>query len=704
MSLVICSNDTKEQNALIGQQQSIYKPWSWTNDLSSTLELPAHCQVALQSAKIKMDGTITIGEGAKTFLWWFGKSIDDNLVTEPNYYAADLDLTTSVPIKVELFSGQEGLINVSIADLASEVETALNKACLHPNLHGRITCEPTYDATNQFTGFQFVFGESAGAPYLPTINALPASVLPGAAGQATEVLDGYIPSQRLHQLGIGGTVPPYTVTAGVDFNTMAMPALTQRFPQSVMLNIPPLHLKSGKAAFSLTPSLPAAAPKGGSANPARIACGISRPTVIPQTAPPRGFIRPSWYKLRNGIAAPSWMNYYDFGMFCNFLEDQPDRVGSKDKLTLFHTVRFDQDDGGHPRSQSADWQRRGKVQIFKYGDGTGGSVNTGCDAAVVGSAGFSADHGYDLVQNALNIAGIYWKAEGQQISVVIYDKTLADATHTEYILVSYDATRIKPLNLKPIDQGCWCLQPQVTIWNNGAVGGNQALVFEEFNGTESSWPNYDLENNDETSWELQMFRKEGRARDSLNLFSRTPLDYDTGIAAVSPYLYDGLVALTLLFSRQKQALITGPDARYPGTFDASMAPIFGFGDRPTVNYSTTVLGEYWQVTSPVRPDIEPSSSIFVRLHGFNQQSVNAKARGKSDIIAHLPRFDGTNSYGPLFLEPSNMVYLDLKNPSPIKVNSFDISLCHSDETYATGLIGTTIVVLHFRKDPSAPRE
>ena len=131
-----------------------------------------------------------------------------------------------------------------------------------------------------------------------------------------------------------------------------------------------------------------------------------------------------------------------------------------------------------------------------------------------------------------------------------------------------------------------------------------------------------------------------------------------------------------------------------------MAPIFGFGDRPTVNYSVTIVGEDWQVTSPVRPDIEPSSSIFVRLHGFNQQSVNAKARGKSDIIAHLPRFDGANAYGPLYLEPNNLLYLDLNNPAPMRVNSFDISLCHSDETYATGLTGTTIVLLHFRKDPA----
>ena len=137
MSLVICSNDAKEQNDLSGDQQSIYKPWSWTNDLSSTLELPANCQVALQSAKIKMDGTILIGDGNKTFYWYFGKSTTLADTTSP-YFATDADGTTSLAVKVQLFEGEVGQTRVTIRELALELQTALNKACLHPNLHNRI--------------------------------------------------------------------------------------------------------------------------------------------------------------------------------------------------------------------------------------------------------------------------------------------------------------------------------------------------------------------------------------------------------------------------------------------------------------------------------------------------------------------------------------------------------------------------------------
>jgi len=46
-----------------------------------------------------------------------------------------------------------------------------------------------------------------------------------------------------------------------------------------------------------------------------------------------------------------------------------------------------------------------------------------------------------------------------------------------------------------------------------------------------------------------------------------------------------------------------------------------------------------------------------------------------------------------------MIYIDLKNPYPIRINSFDVSLVYTDETYATNLTGTTIICLHIREKP-----
>ena len=73
----------------------------------------------------------------------------------------------------------------------------------------------------------------------------------------------------------------------------------------------------------------------------------------------------------------------------------------------------------------------------------------------------------------------------------------------------------------------------------------------------------------------------------------------------------------------------------------------------------------------------------------------------SKIVGHLPRFvqDRVNAAGPLYLEPTNLIYLDLNNSEELKINSLDISLCYVDEKLADSLIGTTIVVFHVREKP-----
>ena len=92
--------------------------------------------------------------------------------------------------------------------------------------------------------------------------------------------------------------------------------------------------------------------------------------------------------------------------------------------------------------------------------------------------------------------------------------------------------------------------------------------------------------------------------------------------------------------------------------------------------------------------------MFVRLENFTAQSTNAHQGNQSKIIAHLPRFDGQVETGRIFHQPNNLIYLDLNNSEPLKINSFDISFCYSNEQYATSLTGQSIVCLHFREKGS----
>ena len=59
MTSVILSNRPNERSA-IALDNSIYKAWSFKNNLSSSVILPPNSQVALQSCKINVDGTFSI--------------------------------------------------------------------------------------------------------------------------------------------------------------------------------------------------------------------------------------------------------------------------------------------------------------------------------------------------------------------------------------------------------------------------------------------------------------------------------------------------------------------------------------------------------------------------------------------------------------------------------------------------------------------
>ena len=92
--------------------------------------------------------------------------------------------------------------------------------------------------------------------------------------------------------------------------------------------------------------------------------------------------------------------------------------------------------------------------------------------------------------------------------------------------------------------------------------------------------------------------------------------------------------------------------------------------------------------------------MFVRLENFTQNCVNARMGNRSKIIAHLPRFDGQVETGRIFHQPHERVYLDLNNSEPLRVNSFDISFCYTNEQYATNLTGQSVVCLHFKEKSS----
>ena len=338
-----------------------------------------------------------------------------------------------------------------------------------------------------------------------------------------------------------------------------------------------------------------------------------------------------------------------------------------------------------------------KPQRFQYGDGTGaGAVDTGTDALIVGSVGFDPVYGYNLTTNPLGIDVVTFALNGGQVSIVLTDTS----GPTSYNLVTYNLERNKAQNLKVVNQNCRALLPTLQINNRLTPGATpyQELAIQEFQGCSGNFPNYDFlsDNDSQNDWYNKAYTADPSQVLACIALDKERLCWDYGTATDLPtsFAYPGLTLGD--WTDQSHVLCVKPGVVYGGNLNiatrgANTSNYLGF---PSVSH--VVLPQVGGSSfSP--PALTSSKSIFVRLENFGQESVNSFQGLRSKIIAHLPRFDGLNAVGPLYLEPNNLIYLDLKNPNEMKMNSFDISLCYADETLAESLVGTTIVCLHIKQ-------
>lgn len=709
MSLIICKNRPTE-DAIVSEASNINKPYAFRNSMTGNIEIPANAQIALQSAKINMDGSILVGEDRKIFYYYKGPEINesdattiDNLAESPSY-----------PLKVPLFDGSR-LQRVTTYQIAQEIAKSLNRVAFSPNFKNRITVDAVVDATG-FKGYKFNFKEritGGDAGFAPTSTVPPANVL----GTQTGMIDAGKTAIRKYQLtnGASGVAPSWQYADVLGIGTFEVD--TQRaITRSAIGNVPPLNQKGGLFQVDVSECLQQAAAR----SRARFMVGLSRGsrslrfdsvTGEPEAGPVNVMIRPENYRLGNGSLGKPWMNTFaDYA----FMYDPSTSSGlnHQDRLRLVHSVVNRTDISG-PNGRRPTYADRIKLQELRYGDGLNGSVNTGASAAVSASAGFSALYGYDLTGNPLSIEVVQFKLEGGQVTARMISD-IASGSNV-YDLITYDVTRNKRRLFKCVNQNCECLLPVLAINNRGMLddtgnpGTTQNLGINRYDGVNANWANFNFLSDDtsKNDWINRTYTTDAsaiiaaRALDQERDFN----DYTTPGDVASPidFTYPGLAAN--VFTNQKSVLITMPDNSYGGhnglaSEGANTSQYLGFDHLSHIE-ANTLADESYQVSSVTIPPLLSSKSVFVRLENFGQESVNAYQGLRSKIIAHLPRFDGINSVGPLYLEPNNMIYLDLKNPHPFRINSFDLSLCFTDETYAINLTGTTIICLHVREKPDS---
>lgn len=705
MSLIICKNKPTE-DAIVSEASNINKPYAFRNSMTGNIEIPANAQIALQSAKINMDGSILVGEDRKIFYYYKGPEINeldattiDNLAESPAY-----------PLKVPLFDGSR-LTRVTTYQIGEEITKSLNRVAFSPNFKNRITVEAIVDATG-FQGYKFNFKEKitgGDAGFAPTNTIPPANVL----GTQLGMIENSRSAIRKYQLtnGASGIAPSWTYALGI-FAVDTRRTITR----SAIGNVPPLNQKGGIFQVDVSECLQQAAAR----SRARFMVGLSRGsrslrfneiTGEPEPGPSNVNIRPENFRFSNGSLGKPWMNTFaDYA----FMYDPTTSSGAnhRNRLRLVHSV-VNRSDRSGPNGRRPTYADRIKFQEIKYGDGLNGSVNTGASAAVSASAGFDPDYGYNLTTNPLSIVLVEFKLEGGQVTA----KMISDVASGSniYDLITYDVTRSKRRLFKCVNQNCECLLPVLAINNrdmeddSGNPGTTQNLEINRYDGVNANWANFNFLSDDtnKNDWINRTYTSDAsgiiaaRALDQERDFN----DYTTpgNVADPLDFTYPGLAAN--VFTNQKSVIITMPDNSYGGhnglaSEGANTSLYLGFENLSHVE-ANTLTDESYNVSSVTVPPLRSTKSVFVRLENFGQESINAYQGLRSKIIAHLPRFDGINSVGPLYLEPNNMIYLDLKNPHPFRINSFDLSLCFTDETYAINLTGTTIICLHVREKPES---
>lgn len=750
MSLVVLSNQQSESE-LLGQESSIFKPYSFRNALSSTLTIPRNSQIALQSAKINLDGSVMIGGDSKVFYLYFGQGIKFNGSTHGNSWNTidDMEQSTAVPIRINLFDGVSPTTKVNSNELGEAVEKALRESFTHPQFMNRVEVQPKLTATGDFQGYEFAFR---------------AGIL-GNGGAAAYQLNNYIPptgsalALLQWQKRYGGVANGWLYPANPDGTPAAgkfsLPILFGS-TASVTFNVPPLanvgttNLKA-ECEYDITEAVlgkVAGQPDIDPTTTVKWFCGLGRSSTgrqgdqVRQGA--RNNINPSYYRYNNGSDYLQWLKFfYDVGVFMTN-ENQGGGSGGGGYQYLAGDMNVGQcvcdtfDNAGNVRGGGARFMP--KMKVYPYWNDPTSSFTAGGSAwGGAGTAEPNPLRPFNLFTDVLNDGGtvsrVMFRVNGETCKILI-----ESTARTQYIICDYDDTNDAHQNLKPLSQDCWNLYPMMAMNNQRvtAAGSRQkSLTITRFSGANDNFrvPGNEWVNADGTlathnglpaggwndpslpggyrDWNAHLEQNsQGEAVQGLMgrpFINRGSLIYrDAGgnyVAAPNPVKYGNVTGndpTDLVYNLQRPALILQDSNRYTPTPEASSAQILGFKNIPVQNteIDQTATGSKvdWYMSSTSVPNFVSTKSIFVRLDNFTQESVNAFRGNISKIIAHLPRFvqEAPSGEGAMYLEPAERVYLDLNNSDVLRVNSFDVSLVYQDETYATSLQGSTIIVLHIR--------
>ena len=150
---------------------------------------------------------------------------------------------------------------------------------------------------------------------------------------------------------------------------------------------------------------------------------------------------------------------------------------------------------------------------------------------------------------------------------------------------------------------------------------------------------------------------------------------------------------------QRIVIISGNMSGLLYDVDANIQGFLGFErfeDEPDTD--TTTLNIYETARDRV-PELNSNNNVHVRINDLEMKTLNGITASFSRIVGSVPRHMGAGiiSSGLLFHEPKNLIFLDLHNKEKMIINSIQIDMVNSNETYAEDLGNYTSNTFLIRK-------
>ena len=613
--------------------------FSYHNSTSDTYEILPNSEIAVASVKINKSNKVTLTKGMR-FYNYMGVYITDALSNQGK--------TTTIPHQAELLSDITGMSEyeeVDLNTLAKRVATALNESVFNTELYGLFNVNVKYDAAdNSFKGLQ-----------IESSQRISAKVTPRDTLSATTTFD------NLYQTLIDdGDID---ATAGLTYDNTDNSLVAQNQPDK-WANVAtclqnPIGTSGGLFSVDLT-----------NMTGTNWGVGLSRSDA--------GDFCPPSFSVPDSEIAMYQMHFYDYVVMGTQSATATDR-----RLRLYHCVKSrSSDTAGSPVITMRE------IQYFNNKD----------SALVNEAAGGTA---YNWSTNGANkkISKIMFEIENERVIISFIDdagaKSLICSSKVQYP--------------KPISDCCRTLYPRVFVQNH-----SKKMLIDEIGGLSDN-NDFKAYHNPKYDWYAWLMNSgtyftNGGGEMDIRFFN----DMDNTEQYVAKGLTDVGANQTLFtLTDYKNVFVVAPDSKhYLPSGGANMANILGFPNRQVVDFAGSAnAGVVPAGRGLLWVSIDPSvmlgslGSLFVRLNQLNIRTLNAGKGQRSMVMYHLPRFDASgNSDGVgLFYEPSQRIYIKLRNTEAIRVNDWWVDIVNEDETLARSLTGKTIVTFHIR-DSDTKRE